>query len=116
MSKKGNVRLGPAGWSYKDWEGIVYPQKPGAKFDPCEYLARFFETIEINSSFYRPFMIVNLITSSIDPRFFNTLTDPLSPPIPPPNPDAHPCLKTQEFLKVIAIKLFSATEPECSCR
>jgi uncharacterized protein YecE (DUF72 family) len=49
------IHIGPAGWSYKDWEGIVYPQKPGAKFDPLEYLARFFDTIEINSSFYRPF-------------------------------------------------------------
>jgi uncharacterized protein YecE (DUF72 family) len=49
------IRIGPAGWSYKDWEGIVYPQKLGAKFDPLEYLARFFNTIEINSSFYRPF-------------------------------------------------------------
>ena len=49
------IRIGPAGWSYKDWEGIVYPQKPGTKFDPLAYLARFFDTIEINSSFYRPF-------------------------------------------------------------
>jgi uncharacterized protein YecE (DUF72 family) len=49
------IRVGPAGWSYKDWEGIVYPQKPGAKFDPLEYIARFFDTVEINSSFYRPF-------------------------------------------------------------
>jgi uncharacterized protein YecE (DUF72 family) len=48
------VRIGPAGWSYKDWEGVVYPQKPGKAFDPLEYLARFFNTIEINSSFYRP--------------------------------------------------------------
>jgi len=32
----------------------VYPQKPGKAFDPLEYLARFFDTIEINSSFYRP--------------------------------------------------------------
>lgn len=55
MSSKRNIRVGPAGWSYKDWEGIVYPQKPGPKFDPLEYLARFFDTIEINSSFYRPF-------------------------------------------------------------
>lgn len=55
MKGKGNIRIGPAGWSYKDWEGIVYPQKPGAKFDPLEYLSRFFDTIEINSSFYRPF-------------------------------------------------------------
>ena len=48
------IRIGPAGWSYKDWEGIVYPQKPGKKFDPLEYLAQYFNTIEINSSFYRP--------------------------------------------------------------
>jgi uncharacterized protein YecE (DUF72 family) len=51
------IRIGPAGWSYKDWEGIVYPQKPRAKFDPLAYLARFFDTIEINSSFYRPFTV-----------------------------------------------------------
>ena len=49
------IHIGPAGWAYKDWEGVVYPRKPGAKFDPLEYLARFFNTIEINSSFYRPF-------------------------------------------------------------
>jgi uncharacterized protein YecE (DUF72 family) len=48
------IRIGPAGWSYKDWEGVVYPQKPGKNFDPLEYLARFFNAIEINSSFYRP--------------------------------------------------------------
>ena len=48
------IHIGPAGWSYKDWEGTVYPQKPGKTFDPLEYLARFFNTIEINSSFYRP--------------------------------------------------------------
>jgi len=48
------IRIGPAGWSYKDWETTVYPKKPGKTFDPLEYLARFFDTIEINSSFYRP--------------------------------------------------------------
>ena len=48
------IRVGPAGWSYKDWEGVVYPEKPGKKFDPLKYLSRFFDTIEINSSFYRP--------------------------------------------------------------
>jgi uncharacterized protein YecE (DUF72 family) len=48
------IHIGPAGWSYKDWEGTVYPQKPGKNFDPLEYLSRFFNTIEVNSSFYRP--------------------------------------------------------------
>ena len=51
---KSIIRIGPAGWSYKDWEGTVYPRKPGKTFDPLEYLAHFFDTIEINSSFYRP--------------------------------------------------------------
>jgi len=46
------VRVGPAGWSYKDWEGTVYPPH-GSKFDPLAYLASFFDTIEINSPFYR---------------------------------------------------------------
>jgi uncharacterized protein YecE (DUF72 family) len=50
-----NIRIGPAGWSYKDWEGVVYPHNPGVRFDSLEYLARFFNAIEINSSFYRPF-------------------------------------------------------------
>jgi uncharacterized protein YecE (DUF72 family) len=49
-----NIRIGPAGWSYKDRNGIVYPKTPGAKFDPLAYLANYFDTIEINSSFYRP--------------------------------------------------------------
>ena len=49
------VRIGTAGWSYKDWEGIFYP--PGMqhrKMHPLEYLARFFDTAEINTSFYGP--------------------------------------------------------------
>lgn len=46
------LRIGPAGWSYTDWEGTVYPPH-GKKFDPLAYLASFFDTIEINSPFYR---------------------------------------------------------------
>jgi uncharacterized protein YecE (DUF72 family) len=45
------ARVGVAGWSYPDWEGIVYPKTP--RFDGLSYLARFFDTLEINSSFYR---------------------------------------------------------------
>jgi uncharacterized protein YecE (DUF72 family) len=49
------IRIGTAGWSYKDWDGIFYP--PGMqrrKQHPLEYLARFFDTTEINTSFYGP--------------------------------------------------------------
>ena len=52
MPKTTKIRVGPAGWSYKDWEGVVYPPH-GSKFDPLGYLAQFFDTIEINSPFYR---------------------------------------------------------------
>jgi uncharacterized protein YecE (DUF72 family) len=51
MSKH-TIRIGPAGWSYTDWEGTVYP-KHGSRFDHLAYLASFFDTIEINSPFYR---------------------------------------------------------------
>lgn len=46
------IRIGPAGWSYTDWEGVVYP-KHGSRFDHLAYLSSFFDTIEINSPFYR---------------------------------------------------------------
>jgi uncharacterized protein YecE (DUF72 family) len=50
----GEILVGPAGWSYKDWEGKVYPDPPPPGFDPLAYLARYFPAIEVNSSFYRP--------------------------------------------------------------
>jgi uncharacterized protein YecE (DUF72 family) len=46
------VYVGTAGWSYKDWEGIVYPDHLKRKLHPVEYLAQYFDLIEINSSFY----------------------------------------------------------------
>ena len=49
-----SLRVGPAGWNYKDWEGIVYPAGAGKAFDPLAFLADYFDTIEINSSFYAP--------------------------------------------------------------
>jgi len=48
------IRFGPAGWAYDDWKGIVYPEPKPKKFDPLEYLAGYFDTIEVNSTFYRP--------------------------------------------------------------
>ncbi len=53
-SSRGVVRVGPAGWSYEDWNGIVYPMPRPRDFHPASYLAEFFDTIEINTSFYQP--------------------------------------------------------------
>ena len=47
------VFVGTAGFSYKDWEGVVYPPDlKKQKVHPLEYLARFFDCCEINTSFY----------------------------------------------------------------
>ncbi|MFC3079311.1 DUF72 domain-containing protein [Phenylobacterium terrae] len=46
------LRIGCSGWTYKDWTGPFYPA--GTK-DPVrlEYYAGWFDTAEINASFYR---------------------------------------------------------------
>jgi uncharacterized protein YecE (DUF72 family) len=50
----GPVRVGPAGWSYDDWNGVVYPARRPRGFHEATYLAEYFDTIEINTSFYQP--------------------------------------------------------------
>ena len=44
--------IGPAGWDYPDWQGVVYP--PGLKgADRLTFLAALFSALEINVTFYR---------------------------------------------------------------
>jgi uncharacterized protein YecE (DUF72 family) len=49
----GPLYIGTAGWSYPDWNGLVYPSKKPKGFDPLEFLTSYFNLIEINSTFYR---------------------------------------------------------------
>jgi hypothetical protein len=42
------IRIGPAGWKYKDWEGVVYPKPRPKGFDELEYISRYFNTVEAN--------------------------------------------------------------------
>jgi uncharacterized protein YecE (DUF72 family) len=48
------IRVGTAGWDYKDWAGIVYPAPKPKGFDPLRYLSEYLDTIEVNSTFYHP--------------------------------------------------------------
>jgi uncharacterized protein YecE (DUF72 family) len=48
-----NIKIGVAGFSYKDWAGIVYPSSLKA-VERLEYLARYLDLVEINTSFYGP--------------------------------------------------------------
>jgi uncharacterized protein YecE (DUF72 family) len=45
--------IGPAGWSYPDWNGTVYPTRKPRGFDPLEFITSYFNLVEINSTFYR---------------------------------------------------------------
>jgi uncharacterized protein YecE (DUF72 family) len=45
--------IGPSGWSYADWNGIVYPLRKPRGFKPLAYLARFFNAVEVNTTFYQ---------------------------------------------------------------
>jgi uncharacterized protein YecE (DUF72 family) len=57
------IRVGTSGWSYPKgrgtWNGIFYPAQPGRRprgapgFDELAFYAEHFDTVEVNSSFYR---------------------------------------------------------------
>ncbi|RPD47339.1 DUF72 domain-containing protein [Paracnuella aquatica] len=47
-----SVHIGTSGWSYDHWQGIVYPH--GTRlWDRLGYFVQQFQTVELNSSFYR---------------------------------------------------------------
>jgi uncharacterized protein YecE (DUF72 family) len=53
METHSQILFGTAGWSYKDWEGIFYPpEMQRRRQHPLEYIARCFDVVEINTSFY----------------------------------------------------------------
>ena len=55
MTDRGAIYIGTSGWSYPKgrgtWAGYFYP---AGKINELEYYSQFFNTVEINSSFYRP--------------------------------------------------------------
>ncbi len=54
-----DLRIGTSGWSYPSgpgtWNGIFYPagRSRGRRFDELAYYAEHFNTVEVNTSFYR---------------------------------------------------------------
>jgi uncharacterized protein YecE (DUF72 family) len=61
--------IGPAGWSYEDSKGIVYPEA-GSKFDVLGYVSRFYNTLEVNVSFYR------FVTKRMSESWVRRVADP----------------------------------------
>ncbi|MBI1954377.1 MAG: DUF72 domain-containing protein [Proteobacteria bacterium] len=44
------MQVGCSGWYYQEWEGLFYPENLDQYFS---YYAKFFNTVEINNTFYR---------------------------------------------------------------
>ena len=57
------IRIGTSGYSFVDWVGTVYPKELPQKAW-LSYYARWFNTVEINSTYYRipsPYMMAALV-------------------------------------------------------
>ena len=51
-SGSGRARVGCSGFVYRDWRGVVYPEKlPQRRW--FEHYATLFDTVELNNTFYR---------------------------------------------------------------
>ncbi|HKV98623.1 MAG TPA: DUF72 domain-containing protein [Vicinamibacterales bacterium] len=52
-----SIHIGTAGWNYPagrgTWNGVFYPSRRGKGFDELAYYAEHFDTVEVNSTFYR---------------------------------------------------------------
>jgi len=55
MTEQAKIYIGTSGWSYPKgegtWTGYFYPR---GKINELEFYSQFFDTVEVNSSFYRP--------------------------------------------------------------
>ncbi len=47
-----SIHIGTSGWSYDHWQGVLYPY-PTPVRDRLGYYVQKFQTVELNSSFYR---------------------------------------------------------------
>jgi uncharacterized protein YecE (DUF72 family) len=60
MTARGRIKVGTSGWSYPSgegtWNGVFYPaarDRKRGKFDELAFYAEHFDTVEVNSTFYR---------------------------------------------------------------
>lgn len=79
-SVDGNVYIGPAGWSYPDWKGIVYEKSQSSHVAGLTVISSLFDLVEINVTFYRPITATLcthwLSTIRTNPRFVFTVKAP----------------------------------------
>src|SRR5438874_5163447 len=53
----GEILVGTSGWNYPSgrgrWNGVFYPTRRPRGFDELRFYAEHFDTVEVNSTFYR---------------------------------------------------------------
>lgn len=49
---KPELYIGTAGWSYEDWLKVFYPFSQSREFSWLKYYSRYFNTVEVNSTYY----------------------------------------------------------------
>src|ERR1700676_4766851 len=49
-----HLYCGPCGWSYPHWNGTVYPKNRSRGFHALDCISRYFDAVEINTTFYQP--------------------------------------------------------------
>ena len=49
---KPELYVGTAGWSYEDWLKVFYPFNQSRDFSWLKYYSRFFNHVEVNSTYY----------------------------------------------------------------
>lgn len=54
MSMPKGLHIGVAGWSYPQWEGLVYERGHSKGTHALQQIARMVDAVEINTSFYQP--------------------------------------------------------------
>ncbi|MFP4082149.1 MAG: DUF72 domain-containing protein [Candidatus Aminicenantes bacterium] len=52
MKESGKIHVGTSGWHYAHWQGVFYPEDL-AKKDFLQYYSGYFQTAEINNTFYQ---------------------------------------------------------------
>jgi uncharacterized protein YecE (DUF72 family) len=77
MSLPQTLYCGPSGWSYLDWNGVVYARLKPRSAHALEDVSRYFDAVEINTTFYQPLRpeIAQLWIKKVsrNPKFLFTL-------------------------------------------
>jgi uncharacterized protein YecE (DUF72 family) len=50
----GPLHCGPSGWAHAQWQNVFYPASKSKDFHQLEYTSRYFNTVELTSSFFAP--------------------------------------------------------------